>query len=55
MELVSGPFKNLSGRWSFKGIDDLGCRVMFSLSYEFSNALLEKILGPIFNSITSTL
>ena len=54
MELVSGPFKNLSGRWSFKGIDDLGCRVMFSLSYEFSNALLEKILGPIFNSITST-
>ena len=54
MELVSGPFKNLSGQWSFKGIDDLGCRVMFSLSYEFSNALLEKILGPIFNSITST-
>ena len=54
MELVSGPFKNLSGQWSFKGIDDLGCRVMFSLSYEFSNALLEKILGPIFNSIAST-
>ena len=54
MELVSGPFKNLSGQWSFKGIDDLGCRVMFSLSYEFSNALLEKILGPIFNSITNT-
>ena len=54
MELVSGPFKNLTGQWGFKGIDDLGCRVMFSLSYEFSNALLEKILGPIFNSITST-
>ncbi|MFZ9962953.1 MAG: type II toxin-antitoxin system RatA family toxin [Burkholderiales bacterium] len=54
MELVSGPFKNLSGVWNFKGIDDLGCRVMFSLSYEFSNTLLEKILGPVFNSITST-
>ena len=54
MELVSGPFKNLSGVWNFSGIDDLGCRVMFSLSYEFSNALLEKILGPVFNSITST-
>ena len=54
MELVSGPFKNLSGVWNFKGIDDLGCRVMFSLSYEFSNTLLEKILAPVFNSITST-
>ena len=54
VELVSGPFKNLSGVWNFKGIDDLGCRVMFSLSYEFSNTLLEKILGPVFNSITST-
>jgi len=51
MSLVDGPFKSLQGRWDFKDIDDLGCRVNFSIDFTFSNLLLEKTLSPVFNEI----
>lgn len=51
MSLVDGPFKALNGRWDFKEIGDLGCRVSFTIDFAFSNFLLEKTLSPLFNEI----
>lgn len=54
IKLVDGPFRKLEGRWHFKPLGDAACKVEFSLSYEFSNKLLEKIIGPVFSHIANT-
>jgi ribosome-associated toxin RatA of RatAB toxin-antitoxin module len=55
MELVDGPFKHLQGRWHFLPLGDVGCKVEFRLSYEFSSKILEKLIGPVFGHISGTL
>jgi hypothetical protein len=47
MELVEGPFQHLQGLWQFTPLGDFGCKVEFSLRYEFSSKLLEKVIGPV--------
>jgi len=54
IKLVDGPFKKLEGRWHFKPLGDAACKIEFSLAYEFSNKLLEKIIGPVFSHIANT-
>lgn len=52
--LVSGPFKTLDGEWRFKALGDEACKIEFRLHYEFSNKLLEKLVGPVFQHISNT-
>jgi ribosome-associated toxin RatA of RatAB toxin-antitoxin module len=54
MRLKDGPFKSLQGHWVFTPLADDACRVDFRLEYHFSNAILEKVVGPVFSYITST-
>lgn len=55
MSLLNGPFRKLEGTWQFTPIDDLGCKIDFRLEYEFSNAVLSALIGPVFNIIATTL
>ncbi len=55
MKLVSGPFRSLEGSWSFIGLGENGCKVELSLRYEFSSAILEKAIGPVFHGIADGL
>ncbi len=55
MNLVEGPFQKLYGLWQFKAIGETGCRIDFFIDYEFSNAFLDKMIGPVFNQISRTL
>lgn len=55
MSLLNGPFRKLEGTWQFTSIDDLGCKIDFRLEYEFSNAVLSTLIGPVFNIIATTL
>lgn len=55
IQLVSGPFRALSGGWRFTALGNRGCKVEFSLSYEFSSGLLEAVIGPVFEHISGTL
>ncbi len=52
IRLRNGPFKTLDGGWTFTPIDDSHCTVNLSMTYEFSNFLLEKLIGPFFNAMT---
>lgn len=52
--LVDGPFRRLEGSWNFRPLDDQACRVEFTLDYEFSSRLFEKIIGPVFAHITGS-
>lgn len=55
MELVDGPFEHLEGRWHFKPLGEIGCKVEFRLCYQFSSKILEMIIGPVFGHISGTL
>lgn len=54
LKLVDGPFRRLEGLWSFTPLADNACKIQFSLSYEFSSKLFEKIIGPVFSQIANT-
>jgi ribosome-associated toxin RatA of RatAB toxin-antitoxin module len=52
--LINGPFKRLDGSWHFIALSPTACKIEFRLNYEFSNKLLEKVVGPVFHYIAST-
>jgi ribosome-associated toxin RatA of RatAB toxin-antitoxin module len=52
--LMDGPFKHLDGCWRFTPLNDEACKIEFRLQYEFSNKLLEKLVGPVFHHIANS-
>ena len=54
LRLREGPFRQLEGEWHFLPLGETACKIEFRLQYEFSNKLLEKVLGPVFNHIANT-
>ncbi len=55
MRLVDGPFRTLDGCWRFITLNERACKIEFSLHYEFSGKLLEKLVGPVFGYIANSL
>jgi len=55
LQLIEGPFRSLDGEWLFTPLSTDACRIDFRLSYEFSNALLGKLVGPVFGHIAGTM
>lgn len=47
-EYLDGPFRFLKSTWSFVDTDN-GCDVSFFVDFEFRNALLQGIIGVVFN------
>jgi len=55
MSLVDGPLAAFDGRWEFVPIVDshasnalVGCKVILAIRYEFRNAALGVVFGPLF-------
>lgn len=55
LKLVDGPFRRLEGLWQFKPLAEHACKIEFELSYDFSNKVFEKVIGPVFQQIASTM
>ena len=55
IRLVEGPFSKLDGSWRFADLAGRGCKIEFTLRYEFAGRVLEKLAGPVFQHIASTL
>ena len=55
MQLESGPFKALSGGWTFVPLSDEACKMVLSLDFEFSNKIVEFAFGKIFNELTAAM
>jgi ribosome-associated toxin RatA of RatAB toxin-antitoxin module len=51
MQLVEGPFKQLSGRWQITPMGAVGCEIELLLHYQFSNPLKGAVLQPLFTTI----
>lgn len=49
VEYKDGPFKYLSNSWKFAaGPDGKGCEIDFYLEFEFRSAVLQKLIGVLF-------
>lgn len=48
-EYLDGPFKYLTSNWSFSDIDQSSCEVSFFVDFEFRNAILQKLIGVVFD------
>lgn len=55
MKLISGPFRSLAGSWRFTALSETACKVELNLRYEFANALLDKLVGAVFDEIANSL
>ncbi|TXH34725.1 MAG: type II toxin-antitoxin system RatA family toxin [Rhodospirillaceae bacterium] len=49
VEYIDGPFKYLKNHWTFADIGNGHCRVDFHLEFEFSSAVLQKLIGVLFH------
>lgn len=54
MRLADGPFRKLDGEWRFTPLGEAACKIEFNLAYEFSNSVLEKVLGPVFSHVANS-
>ena len=54
MKLVEGPFRQLDGHGHFKPLREEACKIEFTLHYEFSSKLLDKLIGPVFGMIANS-
>lgn len=45
----NGPFKYLNSHWKFDDEADGGCTIDFFVDFEFRSALLQKVMGAVFN------
>ena len=58
LKLVDGPFSNLDGKWKFTPVGEVGerdRRVELHLSCGFTNFALQALVGPVFDTIASSL
>ncbi|MCW8843065.1 MAG: type II toxin-antitoxin system RatA family toxin, partial [Rhodobacteraceae bacterium] len=42
------PFKFLKSTWDFRDVEG-GCEVSFFVDFEFRNAILQRVIGVVFN------
>ena len=47
-DYIDGPFRYMHSVWSFENSEQ-GCEVKFNVDFEFKNAVLQSIIGLVFN------
>lgn len=47
-EYIDGPFRYMKSTWDFADVEG-GCEVKFFVDFEFRNAVLQSIIGVVFN------
>ena len=55
LKLLDGPFRELSGDWTFEAVADYGCRVSLDIGFEFENRVLDVLLGRFFEDTLNSL
>ncbi|WP_380052333.1 type II toxin-antitoxin system RatA family toxin [Falsihalocynthiibacter sp. SS001] len=48
-EYLDGPFKYLKSEWKFTDVEGGQCSISFYVDFEFKNAILQKLIGVVFN------
>lgn len=48
-EYLDGPFRYMKSWWKFTPAEDGSCDVEFFVDFEFKNAILQSVIGMVFN------
>lgn len=49
VEYMNGPFRYLNNHWQFTPLADGGCEADFFVDFEFRSAILQAVIGVVFN------
>jgi coenzyme Q-binding protein COQ10 len=49
VEYLDGPFRHLNNHWVFRDLPEGGCEVDFFVDFEFKSAILQAVIGMVFN------
>ena len=55
LELIGGPFRQLSGGWRFQQLGEEGSKVALELEFEFDSRMLDMMIGAYFEDICNKL
>nr|WP_274608900.1 type II toxin-antitoxin system RatA family toxin [Lamprobacter modestohalophilus] len=55
LRLKDGPFRKLSGVWTFTRLREDACKVELQLDFEFSGRLIDKAFGSVFGQIANSM
>jgi ribosome-associated toxin RatA of RatAB toxin-antitoxin module len=55
IELLGGPFRQLSGGWRFKSLGEEGCKVTLELQFEFESRIVDSVFGAFFEDTCNSL
>lgn len=53
IDYLDGPFKYLRSAWVFTDRPEGGCRVDFTVDFEFKNMILQRLIGVVFGEAMS--
>lgn len=48
-DYLDGPFRHLHSEWRFEDLGPTGCRVHFTVDFEFRSAILSGLIGLVFH------
>lgn len=55
IHLESGPFRRFEGEWQLAPLGADGCRVAFTLDYEFGQGFVTRAAAPLFDRIADSM
>lgn len=53
--LEEGPFRRFEGQWQLTPLTEWGCRIEFTLGYDFASSLMGSMASPVFDRLANTL
>ena len=54
MQLLDGPFNELSGEWRFESLGDSAAKVYLDLEFSFKSRITDMTMSPLFKSIANS-
>lgn len=54
MELIDGPFDELTGEWGFEPLGENAAKIHLDLQFKFKSMLIDMALSPVFKNIANS-
>lgn len=54
MELIDGPFDELTGEWRFEPLGENAAKIHLDLQFKFKSMLIDMTLSPVFKNIANS-
>ena len=54
MQLLDGPFDELTGEWRFEPLGDNASKIYLNLEFSFKSMLVDMTVSPVFKSIANS-